>query len=172
MCFFGNMFFSQSNFPNEWLGSYEGIMYIEYPSERDSTKIEFELLETDKPNVWKYKVSYINEKWGMIVKDYQLLWNDTLSSKNHFILDEKNGLLIDEIFLNNSFYAHFEVGANHFQSVLQRKNNDLYYEIRCSTPQKGLKTQTTDKDEKGEFYNVHSFVTYTIQYAVLKRKTK
>lgn len=165
-----NVSFSQSNFPKKWLGIYKGNMFMEnLYGVYDTVATTFELLETKVPNRWTYRMSYNSKKWGEMVKDYELFWNDSLKSPNLFLLDEKDGIFIQEQFVNNRFYSHFEVENRHFISLLEQKGKDLYFEIRCTDPKLGL-IKDSQKDEEGNFYQVSNYFQYTIQYVTLKRK--
>lgn len=161
---------AQSGFPVKWLGSYAGELYIEFPDGiRDTMPVTLDLLPTPTANRWTYRVSYFSKKWGNIVKDYELFWNDSLKSPNHFMLDEKDGILIDEMFMNNRFYATFEAEGNIFASLLEKTKTGLYMEIRCTDPKRGAHT-TSAPDAQGKSYTVSSNYTYTVQYAHLKKK--
>lgn len=168
--FLGSLYFSQSNFPTTWLGTYHGDMYMEYlDGIKDTVPTTFELVETKTPNRWTYRITYDSKKWGKMVKDYEIFWHDSLKSPNLFLLDEKDGILIQEIFMNQRFYSHFEVEGNHFITLLEQKGEDLYFEIRCSDPKKGL-VSSSRKDEDGNTYQVSNYFLYTVQYATFRRK--
>lgn len=170
------LFFSQaqaqSNFPVSWLGNYEGDMYLEYlDGIKDTVPVTFDLLETGQKNRWAYKMTYNSTKWGTMVKDYEIFWNDSLKSPNIFLLDEKDGILIQEVFMNNRFYSHFEVEGGHFISLLERQGKNLNFEIRCTDPKLGIVSQSST-DAEGNSYRVSNYFQYTIQYVVLKPKKK
>lgn len=161
---------AQSNFPTTWIGSYEGNLLMEFPDGiKDTIPVTFDLLPTAEKNRWTYRVSYFSKKWGNMVKDYELFWNDSLKSPNHFILDEKDGILIDEVFMNNRFMATFETGGDVFVSLLEKTTKGLYMEIRCTSPLKGIASISLP-DSEGNSYKVKSNYTYTVQYAYLTRK--
>lgn len=164
--------FAQSNFPTSWLGVYEGNLYMENLNGiSDTVPTTFELLETSVKNRWTYRMTYNSKKWGKMVKDYEIFWNDSLKSPNLFLLDEKDGISIQEVFMNNRFYSHFEVEGGHFISLLERKGKDLYFEIRCTDPKKGL-VSNSKPDEEGKSYQVSNYFQYTVQYVLLKPKKK
>jgi hypothetical protein len=163
---------TQSNFPLSWLGSYEGDMYLEYlDGIKDTVPVTFDLLETGKPNRWTFKMTYNSKKWGTMVKDYEIFWNDSLKSPNLFLLDEKDGILIQEVFMNQRLFSHFEVEGGHFISLLERQGKNLYFEIRCTDPKQGLVSRS-EKDAEGNSYQVSNYFQYTVQYVVLKPKKK
>lgn len=160
---------AQSNFPKSWLGTFQGDMYMEYlDGIKDTVSTTFEFLETETPNRWTYRMTYDSKKWGKMVKDYELFWNDSLKSPNLFLLDEKDGVLIQEVYMNKRFYSHFEVEGGHFISLLEQKGKDLYFEIRCTDSKKGL-VSNSEKDAEGNSYQVSNYFQYTIQYVTLKK---
>ncbi|TNE54508.1 MAG: hypothetical protein EP338_06740 [Bacteroidetes bacterium] len=160
---------AQSNFPSSWIGSYEGTMYLENPGGiLDSLDLSFDLLENGK-NRWTYRMTFDSPKWGKQVKDYELVWNDSLKSPSIFLMDEKNGLLLREYFMNHQFYSHYQVEGKHFMSSLQRRGNDLYFEIRCTDPKMAY-SSISDADDQGKRFEVQNFHLFMLQYATLKVK--
>ncbi len=163
---------AQSDFPLSWLGSYEGNMYLEYlDGIKDTVPVTFDLLETGQKNRWTYKMTYNSPKWGTMVKDYEIFWHDSLQSPKVFLLDEKDGILIQEVFMNQRLYSHFEVEGGHFISLLERQGKNLYFEIRCTNPSMGMVSQS-EKDTEGNSYQVSNYFQYTIQYVLLRPKKK
>jgi hypothetical protein len=160
---------TQSNFPYSWLGTYEGTMYIEdLTGIKDTITVDFDLLPKKQKNQWIYRMTYHSKKWGKMIKDYELFWNDSLKSPNLFILDEKDGIQIQELFMNGKFYSHFEVDGGHFTSVLERRGKkNLYFEIRCTERKNGL-TTTSKPDPNGGKYTVNNYFLYNLQYVELK----
>lgn len=162
----------KTTFPDAWLGSYAGDLYIEFPGGiKDTIPVTFDLLATQIPHRWTYRVTYFSKKWGTMVKDYEIFQPDSLKSSNHYFLDEKDGVLIDMAWMNNRLYGTFGADGNVFATLLQKTDAGLYMEIRCTSPAKG-QTTTSAPDEKGSSYTVHSYFTYTVQYANLKKKKK
>lgn len=163
---------AQSNFPTSWLGCYEGEMYLEdINGVNDTIPVQFDLLRTDSLNRWTYRMTYNSRKWGKMVKEYELVWKDSLHP-NCFLLDEKDGIFIQEVFMNNRLYSSFEVEGNQFFSLLERKGKNLYFEIRCAASSKGL-VSTSEADPNGEKYVVTNFLQYAVQHVLLKpRKVK
>lgn len=158
---------AQSNFPTSWLGKYEGMMHIEDLSGVvDSVHVSLDLLPKEEKNSWTYRFTYNSLKWGKIVNDYEMRWHDSLQSPNLFILDEHNGLLLTEQFINNRFYGHYEVEGMHYLTLLKQNDTDLYFEIRCTDPQKGLKTRSVP-DAEGSQFDVSTYFHFMIQYVDL-----
>ena len=163
---------AQDEFPAAWIGTYAGDLYMEYPGGiRDTVPVTFDFLPTAAPGRWTYKVAYFSKKRGTLIKDYELFQPDSLKNSRHYILDEKDGILIDEILMNGQLMASFEVDHNLFISTLQKTATGLYMEIRCIAPGKGI-SSTSVPDDKGQAYTVNSGLAYTIQYTHLQRTPK
>lgn len=159
---------AQSNFPVSWQGQYAGKMQIENLSGIvDSVEVLFDLLPNKEKNHWTYRMTYNSNKWGKMVKEYEMRWHDSLQSPNLFILDEHNGLLLTEQFINNSFYSHYEVEGQHYLTLLKKEGSGLYFEIRCTDPKAGLKTNSIPNANEGSF-TVSTYFHFSVQYVHLK----
>ena len=155
---------------NSWVGHFEGLLFLEFPNgKKDSLEIHLDLVSKENPGHFDYKVSFFSEKYGDIVKDYAIKVNPEFDDNKHFILDEKDGILIDEVLLNNTLYSQYSVAGSNFQTVLRKEKYGLYYEIVCSSPGKGIKSKS-EPDEDGDEYEVESSLVYTIQFARLFKK--
>lgn len=164
---------AQSNFPERWIGVYTGNLYISNPQEgiTDTIPVTFELLETALPNRWTYRFTYQYSNTRNIVKDYELCWHDSLQSPNHFLLDEKDGIYLDQYFLNNRFYGQFQIGTHVFTSILQPDGKGLYFEIQCADMNGGTFSKSkSDKDGKSD--EIQNTYIYSLQYVHLKRSKK
>ena len=159
----------QHNFPTPWLGSYEGIMQIENLSGVvDSVYTRLDFLAKEEKNHWTYRFTFKSEKWGEIINDYEMYWHDSLQSPNNFILDEHNGLFLNEQFVNKRFYGHYEVEDIHYTTLLQRLGEKLYFEIRCTDPKKGIKSNSIP-DPQGAVFNVSTYYQFMLQHVLLSR---
>jgi hypothetical protein len=126
-------------FPDDWLGSYEGkMLWYAGNNKKAEIPIRIEISITEDPNRLHWKTTYdstaaVPQK---IVKDYFLISNDSLG-KNHFILDENNGIFIDQILIDNTLYSSFEIfsdvqngRSNHLISIDRLVDkNQLYHEV-------------------------------------------
>jgi hypothetical protein len=153
----------------DWCGHYEGLLFLEFPDRtKDSLFLSFDFQATDDPLVWRQLFVFKSEKYGEIVKDYLLKWDESYVDGRHYFLDERNGILIDETFLNNAFYAHYEVLKSYYQTILRKTDNGIYFEIVCSRDKGGRFTKSLT-DENDKTYEVTSSLVFTIQYAELRK---
>jgi hypothetical protein len=126
-------------FPYDWLGSYEGkMLWYAGNNKKAEISIRIEISITEDPNRLHWKTTYDSTAAvpKKIVKDYFLISNDSLG-KNYFILDENNGIFIDQILIDNTLYSSFEIlsdvqngRSNHLISVDRLVDkNQLYHEV-------------------------------------------
>ena len=119
----------EKGIPNEWLGSYEGVMEI-YNNKGLQQKIgiNFDLQIMDRPNYWTYNMSYVNLKDGEVVstKAYKIFYAEQTQK---LWMDEGDSLLIEMSFLGNCLYDHFELSGMFFNSSLCQQEKNLLFEI-------------------------------------------
>ena len=115
--------------PDDWLGSYEGVMEI-YNNNGLQQKIgvNFDLQIMDRPNYWTYNMSYINLKDGEFAstKAYKIFYAEETKK---LWLDEGDSLLIEMTHLGNCFYDHFELSGMFFNSSLCKQDENLIFQI-------------------------------------------
>ncbi len=115
--------------PDDWLGSYEGVMEI-YNNNGLQQKIgvNFDLQIMDRPNYWTYNMSYINLKDGEVAstKAYKIFYTEETKK---LWLDEGASLLIEMTHLGNCFYDHFELSGMFFNSSLCKQDENLIFQI-------------------------------------------
>jgi hypothetical protein len=130
---------NEYKFPDDWIGSFEGNMFWYAGSNKKAEiPIRIEISKTNDPNKLHWKTTYDSTAAVPIkvVKDYYLISNDSLG-KNHFILDENNGIFIDQMLIDNTLYSSFEVlsdlqkgSSNHLVSIDKLVDkNKLYHEV-------------------------------------------
>ena len=120
---------TNNGIPDDWLGSYEGVMEI-YNNNGLQQKIgvNFDLQIMDRPNYWTYNMSYINLKDGevMSTKAYKIFYAEETKK---LWLDEGDSLLIEMTHLGNCFYDHFELSGMFFNSSLCKQDENLIFQI-------------------------------------------
>ena len=155
---------------DSWIGHYEGVLYLEFPDKtKDSLVLHLDIEPTKDPLKWTHKFFFFSSKYGNTIKDYLLYLEEGHSDGRHYVLDEKNGIEIDQIFMNHTLYGHYEVLKNYYTTVLRKSGETLYYEIICTRSKNGRFTKS-EPDEDGNIYEVTSFSAFTVQYAYLSKK--
>jgi hypothetical protein len=112
-------------------------------------------------------MTYKNLRFGEVIKDYYLIKPDSLP-ENSFLLDEKDGILILQNYMDNCLYSSFSVAGNYINSTMRKEKNTIYFEVFSSMTKERLKTQ--NKAKKGQtVFIVRSFPPFTTQKAKFKK---
>lgn len=112
-------------------------------------------------SVWVWKTVY-DENKVPIVKDYLMRLVNEREGK--YMLDERDGILINVSLMGNKFYSLFDVEGTILSCTYQFTDSLLFYEI-VSGPSKPEKTSKLADGNKVNSYEVKS-----LQRAVLRRK--
>jgi len=157
-------------FPDSWLGNYKGKMYIlsALRDKVDTVDVEFQFSTIDVKNRWTYKMTYRSKKYGEMVKDYELVKPDSLP-KNTYLMDEKDGILIQNTLMGNTLYSNFIVSGSLLCYILRKESDGLFLEIFTSKDQFTLSTQSIATDTEESFI-VDSYPPYTTQFAHLRKE--
>lgn len=127
--FFLSSFAFGQGIPNDWLGTYEGVMEI-YNNQGLQQKIgvKFDLQIMDRENYWTYNMSYINLKNDEVVstKAYKIFYEE---ESKRLWMDEGDSLLIEMSRLGACFFDHFELSGMFFNSSLCQEGKDLIFSI-------------------------------------------
>ncbi|MFK7783887.1 MAG: hypothetical protein AB8B56_02165 [Crocinitomicaceae bacterium] len=139
----------------DWEGTYEGEMIVGNLSRpNDSVKVEFEFLSLEMNTAWTYRMTYLSDKYGTIVKDYQL--TRVGDSKANFLLDEKDGIIIEMSLMNNCFYSMFEVMDNIYSTTLRKSGETIHFDLFSSNMKEGTVTKNEAEDPE-EIFEVSSY---------------
>lgn len=162
------------DFPNDWLGTYTGTMQWYKGSEKKADiPITIEIIATKDSNSLVWRTSYDSTKLipVKVVKDYKIVWNDSLE-KGHFLMDEQNGIFLDMRLIDNTIYSCFDV-LNQAKAKTNRlvsidrllTKNVLYHEvISYQEPE-----NKTGNEGQSEGFTVKSTQKVSTQKATLKR---
>ncbi len=155
--------------PSDWCGIYEGEMSIyQGPTLAEKLPVRFSLLALEEGDGWTYLMEYQSEKYGNIVKDYQIVKQDSLPA-HVFLLDEKDGIFIPMYMMDNCFYSRFEVGDMGLSSIMQfRPDGDIFFEI-FSNKISSADQSSSNPDDEGHSYELTSYETFTTQKVLFKK---
>lgn len=144
-----------------WEGKYFGNLVIYKPDGgiAQTVSMELEILPTIDTNIWVWKTTYNNKD----IRDYVLNIKD--AAKGKYVLDEKNGILIDMRCFGNKLISCFDVEGYLIYDSHTLIENEIIFELTSSSEQ-----QATKSGGKGDIPQVKSFPQVTYQRAVLKRQ--
>lgn len=152
----------------DWEGAYEGEMIMGNTSRpNDSVKVIFEFTPLEIDSTWTYKMTYLSDKYGTIIKDYQL--TRVGDSKVDFLLDEKDGIVIEMSFMNDCFYSVFEVMGNLYSTSLRKSGDELHFDLFSSNMKGGTLTKNEAEDPE-DVFEVTSYKPALHQSVLFKRQ--
>ena len=155
----------QVSFPNSWQGNYKGELEI-FGVESVRMRVLMKLaIAKKKDTVYQWKISY-EFKGKEDIRDYELKIVDVL--KGHYLIDEKNSIIIDSYYKNDIFTSFFEVMNSYIISSYTKENEDIVFEIISGDGNKT--TSSGNKNVEGEeIPEVISYLVNGRQKAVLKK---
>ena len=153
-------------FPDDWLGYWEGELDIFNESGKTMTiPMALDNAVTDVDSIWTWAIVY-GEDTIAGRRDYELGVVD--ASKGHYVVDEKNSILLDAYLLSNSLISTFSVGGNFIQSSYELDEDELVFTIQMYNDQ-SIRT-TGDTIYNGEDIPlVKSYKNVVLQKARLKK---
>jgi hypothetical protein len=157
-------FTKPGKFPVNWLGIWKGELIIHKATEPDKKiNMELHILPTDSAkNLWKWNIIYKGDKKDDI-RNYFLMAIDT--AKGIFVLDEKNSILLDFRYHENSFYSVFAVENSLLFSSYELKGSNLFFNITVCNRKNVRKS-----GKKEGITEVESYPVTVIQQAILNKQ--
>ena len=118
-------------------------------------------------NTYLWRTTYDSTaKFPQVVKDYYLVHSDTLA-EGHYLIDERNGIYLDMILVDNSFYSNFEVSNSSILSIDRlQADGSLHHEIISSYFDSA---RNSGAESEGEYFAVKSYSKISVQKAVLSK---
>ncbi len=143
-----NTALSGNSFPQNWQGTWRGIMYdrtVQGKSQIVPMTLRIKPL-SQNPRRYTWQVTY-GAGVNKIVRYYELVAKNP--DAGNFVIDEKDGTLIDVWWFGNKLYSQFRVANQLISTQCQLQNNRLHYELvvyQSLTPQTQLSWQKTSFD--------------------------
>lgn len=154
-------FFTQA-FPEGWTGKYTGTMEIINGENKQTVAVDFEMKELQKDSAWSYIMTYKPIGKDAIVKDYII---KRTGASWTFLLDEKDGILIDMRLMGNILYDFYEVNGMFFTSRLSKEKKGLYFELMGGLKSDFRKSETIEN----EMTEVYAYPPTFVQRVQLKK---
>ncbi len=158
---------AQSTFPDEWLGDYQGEMFVVSTGRpMDTIPVDFVMKEIVPDSIWSYTMTYHSQRYGEITKDYRYVRSRKGDDVN-FIFDEQNGIIMEMTMLNDCFYGMYEVAGSYFTNSFRRHGDQLFFELTMS-PANDPKISSATEGE--ETFEAKSYKPTMVQSVLLSRK--
>jgi len=159
-CFAGKSS-AQSEFPAGWLGEWKGKLII-YSENKVKSEVAMELhiMNTDTDGHWKWTIVYGTCEMRQ-ERPYELILVD--NEKGKYKMDEKNSIIIDITYANNTFYSTLNVEKNLLTAIYRLEDKKIYFELISSD----MKSPLVTGQEGDDISIVESYPVNVTQKAVL-----
>ncbi len=153
----GAISFGQGFEASKWIGKYTGIMELTSSSGmKDQINVSFEFKELIKDSIWTYTMLYKSQSLGEMVKNYEI--KKVAGNNLDFIMDEKDGIVIDMSFFNSTFFSIFEVeGMIHTFSMSKEGKNIRIVLFGSDLKNPTNQSEAVSKENQTEINRVTSF---------------
>ncbi|QEC42119.1 hypothetical protein [Pseudobacter ginsenosidimutans] len=152
-------------FPGAFVGHWSGTLNWYTNGASEPRKVNMELhIQPSKDSLHQYTWHIIYGKPSEDSRPYILKAADT--TKGHWVIDEKNGIILDQYWKGGKFSGAFSVGGTTILNSYWLENGALHMEF-YSYPAKAITTtgNGTEESPKVDSYHIKSY-----QQAVLRRK--
>ena len=155
---------AQSYFPDEWAGKWKGDVNI-YNGKGlvQSVPMELHISKADSALQWNWTLLYLPKDKPKDERPYLIKVID--AAKGHYIMDEKNSILLDGYYYGGVFYSSFEVQGSQLLVTYRMQGKNLMMEIAFG---KGETINTTGGTSE-DVPPVKSFAINGMQRAILKK---
>ncbi|MEY4926317.1 MAG: hypothetical protein RI894_753 [Bacteroidota bacterium] len=152
-------------FPRDYIGDWEGTLMLHSPTKGQFQEVKMALkIHPLKDSAGQYTFQLIYGDGGADNRPYRLVAVD--STKNHWLVDENDGIKLDGYFIDNTFIQLFSIEGVTLTCFDRLENGVIYHEI-VSAKQKPVRTSGgTSKDTP----SVDSNPILSVQKAFLRRK--
>lgn len=151
------------NFPVNWTGTWKGELqwFKTGNAAPQKVKMELTIAAGDSAGTYNWHIQY--GEAGADSRPYLLKPVDT--EKGHWVVDERNGIILDQFWVGNRLCGAFTVQNNTIHNSYRMEEGKLIVEF-YSLPAKPLQTTGlgTEESPKVDSYRVSSF-----QKAILER---
>ena len=155
------------SFPQDWLGFWTGNLNIyKAAGLSDQITMALDIAKTDTTGLYNWTIIYGVDSTAQR-RAYQL--KEINPKIGHYLIDEKNGILIDAYFIQNELNSIFEVMGNTLIISYALKNSVLEFTVKVF-PSKEKRVSGDNKGENLEIPKVRSFELKSAQVAKLYKK--
>ena len=152
-------------FPRDFIGNWEGTLMLYSPVKGKFQEAKMQLnIRPLKDSIGQYTFQLVYGEARADNRPYRLVAAD--STKQHWIIDENDGIKLDGYFIDDTFMQIFTVEGSTLTCSDRLKDGVLYHEIIAS---KQKPIQTSGGASK-DVPTVESYPILSTQKAILKRK--
>lgn len=154
---------SESSFPNSWLGEWIGKLEIYGPQGViQSLEMELHISEEEGEGSWGWTIIYKGETTDE--RQYELQLKDP--AKSHYVIDEKNSILLDGYYLGNTLVTRFSVNRSLLMINYTFEEGQIIFDVFSGS----LDTSVKTGEEITQVEEIRSYQIGNRQRAILKLK--
>ncbi|MBN23030.1 MAG: hypothetical protein CL678_17225 [Bdellovibrionaceae bacterium] len=157
LVFYSTTSLGSSTFPDSWIGKWTGkAQTVRDQKIQRTMQMTLEIRSTENPDVFDFQIQYEGEK----VRQYELVAKNR--SRGHWVLDEKNGILIDSFYSQNILRSLFMVNGKIIPFRYEKNRNRIHIDSPIFQAVQPNISGTPD-------FSVSSFSIINSQIALLKK---
>jgi hypothetical protein len=157
------VFSQETRFPQSWIGNWKGeLLWYKGTSEPQKIMMELRIQPLMGSNNYSWQIIYGSQTADN--RPYTLVARDT--AKNHWAIDENNGIILDQYWIANRFCGAFTVQASTILNSYWIENGKLVAEFYSLSAKP---VDTTGKGTEDSPF-VASYRMGSYQRAVLTRQ--
>lgn len=145
--FLSSIVLGQSLDLKEVAGIYKGKleMYNLATKQASQPEVTLTIVPIVKDSIWKWRTDYKSDRYGAVTKDYTLRVVDHNTGK--YILDEGDGILLEQQLIANAMYSIFEVQDQILTAKYTFNKDAIHFEVCSSTKSKDTTTVLSHRVE-------------------------
>lgn len=122
----GNLLAQQAAFPGGWTGKWKGTLeWYQGVNKRTPVPMELHILPADSADQYSWRIIY-----GEGQKDSRpYLLKPFDKSKGHWLIDERNSIVLDQFLIGDRFCGSFTVGGNTITNNYRLSGDSLVVEF-------------------------------------------
>lgn len=148
--------------PVDWHGRWTGTLKITpVEGKEQETPMELTIEPIKDSKNFRWRIVY-GEGKKQPVRDYELIPQE---KANHFVIDEKNGLLIDAWLVDRVLHSQFQVGDSLIPVRYERIGDLLRFSLTVSSTKDPRESKLTGKDD----FSVRAYKLQSFHVAELRK---
>lgn len=168
--FLGFSFFGFSqHYLSSYFGEYTGMLYLYKANVLDSVPCSLKIQNTPDPNRINTLLSYYLPNGLQQDKNYDCIVDTNFHDNLHFLIDEKDGILIKETRIGNSFYSSYTVQDNFYTVHTSYFADHIDFELIVYNQTDKLETFSAPNAANNR-YRIETFPLITVQKGKLIKK--
>jgi hypothetical protein len=165
-CLFAASMVLGQSFPQSFVGHWEGDLVWYQTGKKSPQKVRMQLIVQPADTAGQYSWQLIYGEKSQDIRPYLLKPGDR--SKDHWIVDERNGIVLDQYLVGDKFTCAFTVQASTILASYWLEKKKLHVEFYGISS----KPLNTTGGTSAEIPPVASYAMKSYQKAVLKRRKR